>query len=572
MNIFEDLVIELKEQNLLEEIFIGSPSGGPVQESSNDVILSTDAIYVPTEHAAEQESGQAGTKWASSAPDQPTIQQNSATPLAGPGTVESADLQFLGSGETVEIRKPMSEREFFKKRAAGEMSSLKMVDAVLSAVERERLKVVPLTYDDLEAKKALHAFMQVADDDSGDDHKAAEFRLLSETQIWCSALADRDRNILVSHLRVYCENCKPKLSSVAMLALARFYRNLPYSDAVRAKFDFIMTRLFSKPHGEDKRNLLFTHEQTLAHIKTLYADWSSIPLYATDDDDANILLTALSFEELASESEMARSFDDLIKSDFFGRLRLFKENIAETYFAPPVTAAAIECNIRMGNRYVDLIGLERTKMDADRIHERFAELDDQTISEAAGRSLGLSDILRQKGEPISAEEPVRSEPELPEPSIIEDVPEPPAKENFRDTVSVVEKTSGGFLNGLKADIASVNHYFLAGSLLLVVLSVGVYVWANYFVEAGLPSDGVKTLSFQGTDIGEHVRTARLSGDTLYLVSQPTFGTLGKEQQIELLQQFLKAGSEKGWSKVNILNSSGQTVGFASANRTELYQP
>jgi len=572
MNIFEDLVIELKEENLLERTFIDLPEGSSVEDSADDAVLSSDEILMNSDSAQEVDLDHAGTQWVSPEPDAP-LQHNTASPIAEPGTVESADLMLQGNGEKVEIRKAQTESEFFKKRAAAEMSSLKMVDAVLSAVEREHLKVVPRSYDDLAAKSALHAFMQVADEAKGEQQMSAEFRLLSETERWCSALAERDRSITVAHLRVYCETCKPMLSSQAMLALGRFYRNLPYSDMVRGKFDFIMTRLFSRPHVEDTRILLFTREQMQGHIKTLYADWSSIPMYPTDEDDAGLLLTALSFEELAEEAEAAAAFDDLIKSDFFGRLRLFKESIAETYLAPSITASAVECNIRIGNRYVELINLERSKMDVDQIHQRFAELDDQTVSEAAGRSLGLMDILRQKTPDASEQEPAPEKPvPVTEPASLNPAAQQPAPLPTHNTPVSSKESSSAAARWLKIDFSSVNKYFLAGALILVAASIGIFVWANYVLEAELPNTGVKTLSFQGTLLGDHVKTAKLSGETLYLVAQPTYLALEKEKQVEVLQHFLKAGDEKGWTKVNIMNASGQTIGFASPTRVDIYKP
>ena len=75
--------------------------------------------------------------------------------------------------------------------------------------------------------------------------------------------------------------------------------------------------------------LLFSRDKMLGHIKTLYAEWSSIPLYSAEGEESNIALSSLSFEDLTKEAEFAENFDDLIRSDFFGRLRLFKESIAE---------------------------------------------------------------------------------------------------------------------------------------------------------------------------------------------------------------------------------------------------
>lgn len=588
MNVFEDLVVELKEENLLEETFIDLPEHSRYGELADDDVLASTEIHSPDESVPEQsfapveaydlqtdrhynyvepELTPMSAAIERNAPANISIPAPGPVPVAGDESVGNADLKLQGNEEIVEIRKPNSQREFFKKRAANEMSSLKMVDAVLSAVEREHLKVIPRTYDDLDAKKALHAFLQVAENVSGDEHKEAEFKLLNETELWCSALGERDKNISVGHLRVYCENCRPMLSSQAMLAMARFYRNLPHSETVRAKFDFIVTRLFSKPTENTRRHLLFTRQEMYGHIKTLYADWSSIPLYAADENDSNILLTALSFEELAGEAESATAFDELIRSDFFGRLRLFKESIAELFFAPTVTAAAVECNVRIGNRYVELINGERLKVDVDSIHLRYGELDDQMVSEAAGRSLSLLEVLREK----SPAPVVEAKPQPVEYHANTAVHEE-AGHSRPEIPPVVKKTAEPRSIGdlLKPNLRSVNRLFVAGAALLIAASIGIYVWANYFAEAKVSTVGVKTLSFQGTDLNDLVKLARLSGDTLYIIAQPTFDGMGKDKQTDIMQRFLQAGKDKGWDKVNIMNGEGRTVGFASSTRSEIY--
>src|SRR5205085_4982989 len=143
--------------------------------------------------------------------------------------------------------------------------------------------------------------LNAADDLGSEAHKDTEFMLRKETEAWGLALIERDKNVAVSSVRQYCERSKPALSSQAMLALARFYRNAPYSESVRSKFDFVITRLFSRPVEFDQRVCLFDREAMLGHIKMLYSEWSSVPLYDVDDDESNILLTGLSFEDLALE-------------------------------------------------------------------------------------------------------------------------------------------------------------------------------------------------------------------------------------------------------------------------------
>src|SRR5436190_1575160 len=131
----------------------------------------------------------------------------------------------------------VNEKEYFRKRAMDEVTGLQMVDHVLAGVEREQMKLVPKPYDDLPVKLALHDFMQVAHETSTTEHAQSEFRLMQETENWCSALSHRDKHITIAHLRRHCETTRPPLSAQALIALARFYRNSPYSESVRSKFE-----------------------------------------------------------------------------------------------------------------------------------------------------------------------------------------------------------------------------------------------------------------------------------------------------------------------------------------------
>ncbi|MBK8464200.1 MAG: hypothetical protein IPL32_00070 [Chloracidobacterium sp.] len=139
------------------------------------------------------------------------------------------------------------------------------------------------------------------------------------------ALIERDSHISVASIRQYCENSRPALSSQAILALARFYRNAPYSETVRSKFDFVITRLFSRPISQDKRACLFGREEILSHINTLYSDWSSVPLYDAEHDESKIMLTGLSFDDLANEAEGATLLTSLSKATFRSAATLQRE-------------------------------------------------------------------------------------------------------------------------------------------------------------------------------------------------------------------------------------------------------
>ena len=166
------------------------------------------------------------------------------------------------------FEKPASAGEFFKKRAEGEVASLQMVQHVLMGVEREQQKTVPAPFNDLQVKKALHDFLQESETPNSERAKEAEFELLNKTQDWFAALAERDSEISVASIRRFCENSRPVLSSQALIALARFYRNAPFSEDIRSKFDFVVTRLFSKDLGDGKRRLLFERNDAVGNLGT----------------------------------------------------------------------------------------------------------------------------------------------------------------------------------------------------------------------------------------------------------------------------------------------------------------
>ena len=564
MNVFEDLVIELQKENLLEKPAADEAHDADEDTSHLDETVVPNKSYDVPEYGVEDdaaadieyvhaidEQSEAEVVAIEAADEEASIHETIAAPMAM---------------EQAQDTRPTNNTEFFKKRAMGEVSSLQMVEHVVTGVEREYLRVVPKPFDDFNAKKSLHSFLQVDESVNSEEHATAEFTLMQETEAWCSALATRDRDIPVSSLRQYCESSRPALSSQALLALARFYRNLPYSEPVRAKFDFVITRLFTRASGIEKRVCLFSRDETLNHINTLYSDWSSIPLYAADDDESKVMLTALSFEDLSIEAENASTFDQLIESDFFGRLRMFKESVSELFYAPQVTAAAIECNIRIGNAYVELIDRERRKLDAPSVQSKYGDLNDQTISEATGQTLQLVDLLRELSQGIdeTETESVQGEYQTEYEPLLPVSPDPKR---------VKKKDAGpSFLARMKANAFSVNRWFLAVAILLISASIGLYVWANYYVSDNITTAGVKVVSVETSNLKDFVKTARVSGEIFYAQMLPSWDRLSKEKRQEFLQLVLKVAREKGCNQVNLISSDGKMVGYASPTRLEVVDP
>lgn len=544
MNVFEDLVTELQEENLLEQTVIGD------RRHSRRDSFDLEQNHPEQVHFVSPQPEQA---------PRTEVQIETAADFAVAAMAEPVEKAPEYTPQNLRQR---NNKEFFKKRAMTEVSSLQIVEHIITGVEREYLKVVPKAYDDFKAKKALNNFLQIPDGVNTEEHAEAEFELLQQTEAWCSALAERDKNVPVSALRQFCENTRPALSSQALLAAARFYRNLPYSEGVRSKFDFVITRLFSRANENEQRVALFSREETLNHIKKLYAEWSSVPLYATNDDDTDVVLAALSFDDLAIESENAASFDQLIQTNFFGRLREFKESISELFFAPSVTAAAIDANVRIGNSYVKLISFEREKMDSDTIQSKYAEMDGDVVSDATARTLELVDVLRAPRLERQQDEANVDTDESRESDYQEEPPEKIVQSKKKADPRVM-------LGGIKEQILGFNKWVLIGCALLVLATGGLVVWSNYFAKPSVSNAGVVAVDFANPTIDAHIEKAKVSNTMLYAQMKESWETLPKEKRLEILKMMYDGGATRGFNQVNLIDKDGKAIGFASPNRLEV---
>lgn len=369
MNMFEDFIDELKEENLLEATVIetGKANGKPVIRSETGTV---ENLKTPL----------------------PAAEPETATPLEAV-TVEE-------SFETL-VEKDL---EFYRKRAMDEVTFLQIVEHVFAGVEREQLKIIPKPHNDLEVKKVLHSFVQMTHSPQSAEHAQAQFQLMQETESWHSSLTLRDERLTTADLRRFFETSRPPLSAPALVALARFYRNSPYSEPVRNKFDLVLTRLFSKESGDSCRETIFTRDELAKHLTELYAEWSSVPMYSTEIDDAEILEIVGKFESFISEADAAILFDDLIENDFYTRLHSFKRSTNENFYSPLVTAVGIESNIRIGNRYVELLEVEKSKGSVAGIEDRYGFAHDNIVSEATGKTFSLIELLKQRKPAAPVEE------------------------------------------------------------------------------------------------------------------------------------------------------------------------
>ncbi len=585
MNIFEDLIEELKEENLLEETVtevqrneserkkLNLQNNQPEQkfrdskpdlENSKPPIADsqltlTSADFLPaneTENAEHFETQNSEVEAFPEISPEPNISQTLES-------FENGHAQNNFPPDSFNQEEPVNQTEFYKKRATDEVVSLQMVEHVLSGVEREFLNITPKLYDDLAVTRSLHNFLQLSQNINSPEQAQAEFQLMQETESWYSALAQKDKNVTIDYLRRYCETTRPALSSQALAALAKFYRNAPFTEPVRSKFDLVMTRFFSRETGGDIRQLIFSRDEIIENLNKFYADWSSIPLYATDEDESSIVIAAMKFEDFMAEADSAESFEELLKNDLFNRIKIFKESTHENFFAPLVIATSIESNVRIGNRYVELLTKERETFDRENLEEKYGQLHEQLISETVCKTIQIANVLDGKF----------AEPELLK---IKQV-EAPATENRveyekQNLNNRTESESKKVKTESKGGLFKVNKWLLAVTILVFVGSIGLYLWAEYFNEPPKLSDNVKMVNLENSSLKEYIQTARLSGDMFYGIVEPKWDVLATDKKEEFLRKVILIGGEKGFAKVTLMNNQGRTVGFASPEKLEVYNP
>ena len=527
MNVFEELIEELKVENLLEET---------VTEAAGNARRSA-AVAVSV------------------------AQYPSANPTISPMSSDlgldrdDAEVEELESGFAPAGHDPaLDDAEYFRKRATDQVASLQMVEHIITGIEREYMRVVPMTYNDLRIKQALHTFLKVSADPESPEHLEAEGMLIYEADAWSKALAGRDAEISVANVRRFCENSRPVLSSQALIALAKFYRNAPPSEPVRGKFDFVITRLFSRDAGGEKRKLIFGTLEMVKHLRDLIADWDELSRTEAADSGVSVAETLVAFRQVIDEAEAAQGFDELIASDFFGRTRGIKESAGAVFYVPEVAAAAIESNVRIGNCFIDLLNAEKANFSVEELEEKYGYSYDSVVSGAASKTLMLADLVKPADFESDIETAAGSETPHPVPQ-----PAPAATTPAQPKRAAVNERSP----------FAVNYWLLAISLAAIIVSAGVYFWSDSYVEKQSQVKVAAEVSLENSDLAEHLRMARSSNETFYGVIKPSWDTMDESHQKDVLQRVQTFAASKGMKRVTLLNDKGRTVGFASADRVEL---
>lgn len=599
MNVFENLVAELREENLLEETVIQKHSAEARAAEANDSIdknsslfqtrtgedrfefesardFSTDFDFSSVENVSEETfMDERETEESFSQPESETEAVAGEFSFSGQedgGGDDSAEdegrvnFEFAAPPETENYfvaKQQVDETEFYRRRAIDEVTSLQMVEHVFSGVEREQMRILPKPFNDITVKKALHDFLQVSKNSTASENAQAEFKLMQETESWCSALSHRDKHLSVSALRRYCETTKPALSNQAIIALARFYRNLPHTESVRSKFDMIMTRLFTKEVAGERRELLFDRDEIVRQINELYADWASVPLYSVEDE-TELLLTTVKFDDFLAEAQDSGSFDELVKKDFYNRLRLFKESVGDRFYAPLVLASAIESNVLIGNRYIELLEKERVHKSAEAIESQYSFLLDQAISDATSKTLQLVELLREKTE-VAAAVPVSA-------SASAAPPEPKYNDAMKETLILPEtKVEHKKARASRIGFFGISQWLVFALSGVIFFSAALYMYVEYYSQ-NRASPSVQKVNLENSAYKDYMQTARINQETFIGVVSPAWDVINEDKKLEMLGKLMSIGKEKGFTKVHLLNNQGETVGYATESESKVVNP
>lgn len=486
MSVFEDLVEELKEDELLEETVVGFSE--PVPNGSN--------------RSASVKSSQ------------------TASPQ-------------------------LADRKKFN---TDEIAALQVVELVFTGVERDLFNLEPKKYDDLAAKQALHRFVHCTAKPDSDEAFEIESRLHNEIENWKQKLLERDAKMSPANLRRYCETSQPPLSSQALFALARFYFGTGLTASSAPKFESILTRLFSKRAESERREPLLNKDDTIGHLSKRYLEWSGVSVLQEDDPEA--MISIMSFEEFVTEAENAESYDVLAKSDFFKRFAEFKASIRGQLSSPTVMGACIRGNIAVGNAVVGLLEKFGQKVGAARARKKIGALGDDLVGLAVGRTIDVEQLFSEESPKESLPAIKRSE----------------KKQKAQEIQAAEKKAAPSFLN---TSLFAVNKWLLFASVVLVSLSIGLYVWAEHYSKDDAAAATVPAVELAGFEFKDKVKTAKISGETMYAVMTSAWDSYDEDRKRELAQKLYDYAAKKGVKRINIMNSHGATVAAGTPDRIDL---
>jgi hypothetical protein len=207
----------------------------------------------------------------------------------------------------------------------------------------------------------------------------------------------------------------------------------------------------------------------------------------------------------------------------------------------------MKANIKIGNRYLDLLNKEKDNFNAAVIEEKYGFLHDQAISDATGKTFELAELLNERGEGV------KENAGLVEVSV---------KDQERSQPLAPKKP--------RSKLFAVNKWLLAATILTIIVCFGLYFWAERETQEVKTSASVKKVNLDNSEFKDFIQTARITDETFFGITTGAWESMNGEKKQEMLKKILSIGSEKSYKKVHLINSNGKSVGYASAEKAEVY--
>jgi hypothetical protein len=240
------------------------------------------------------------------------------------------------------------------RRAGDEAVQLRIVERFLSEVERRLLKTSPQVFDIERLRTALQILKSLTPEDDIDECLEAEFRLDQEFHLWRELIVQRDQKIETYHFRRLCDSAPFPLDDDVFVALAAFYRSLDLTSATQSKFDLSVTRLFTQQADMGRRELRSLRSDNVKRLKQMFGSRVSVESGSVVSRDA-IESAVSAIDSFIDEALSLADFEDLVRANIFDRYRAFKRDLDTMFFEPEIIAAAIECNVVVGNVFNNLL-------------------------------------------------------------------------------------------------------------------------------------------------------------------------------------------------------------------------
>lgn len=431
-------------------------------------------------------------------------------------------------------------------RAEDDVASMQLIEHVFDGIESETARSASTVANHLNARKALASIVQFNGSVGDPELAQAESVLAVELKVWRSDLESRDARIDPARLRLFCENSRPALSPKALIALGGLYRTAELSDGVRDKFDFVMTRLFSCETDEVRREARFGRGETIDQIQKLYKKWSAeIPEQPASEREY-VRDAVAKFASFIERIQAAPTFADLFRTDLPASLSEFKRSLGELMFEPEIMASLLECNIAIGNRFVEIAATEKKAYGREAVRSKYGEGFDQVATESAVRTLRLVELL-ENHDLETAETEVKHE----------QLPAATPKKN-----KVGRRTP-------RFNFFGVNKWLLGATIATVVLGVGLYSYGDIFDVSTKGIQVAKDVDLSTSDVGSYFSKGRASESILYVVASPEWESLSKDAQKATIQKALAQGRKNGMKSVQILNGKGEGIAYASDTRMDI---